>query len=286
MPYEYDEDRIIALSDIFQKTDAEIEEGLVANLISTPFQWSGESTNILVNGQGQLPGSEPGPGCEVATIGVEPDKTYRFRFIGGTALSFVSLAFEDHEIMTLFEADGDYTKPVNITYLQIGSGQRFSVLFRTKSRNDLLKKSQFFMQMETRDRPTLTRSFAILKYKLPRSSKKSTSRAPSDTTNRSSTTLRTTTNDAGMARLQTTITLPRPEFSYKFGSDPSSHHPNAPNHRQRHRNVGPRRQSLDRNIPTRTLPRDALQERNHAIPLGRTGTCTPRHRSHHTCVPS
>jgi len=163
-PYQYDEERTIALSDIFEKSDSDIEEGLVAN----PFRWSGETSNILVNGQGQLQDSASGPDCELATISVEPDKTYRFRFIGGTALSFVSLAFEDHEDMTIIEADGDYTKPVNVSHLQIGSGQRFSVLFKAKSRSEL-SKSKFFMQMETRDRPTLTRSFAILEYKFPSS---------------------------------------------------------------------------------------------------------------------
>jgi L-ascorbate oxidase len=163
-PYEYDDERIIALADVFEKSDSEIEDGLVGN----PFQWSGETANILVNGQGQLHGSEASPGCELATISVEADKTYRFRFIGGTALSFVMLAFQGHDEMTLIEADGNYVQAVNVSYLQIGSGQRFSVLFKTKRRPEL-EKSQFFMQIETRDRPSLTRSYAILEYKLPSS---------------------------------------------------------------------------------------------------------------------
>ena len=163
-PYDYDEERIIALSDIFEKSDHDIEDGLIGN----PFQWSGEPSNVLVNGQGQLKGSTASTGCELASISVEPEKTYRLRFIGGTALSFVSLAFEDHEEMTLIEADGNYVKPVSISYLQIGSGQRFSVLFKTKRRNEL-SKSQFFMQVETRDRPSLIRSYAILDYKVPSS---------------------------------------------------------------------------------------------------------------------
>ena len=158
-PYKYDEERIIALSDVFERTDAEIERGLQAS----PFEWSGETANVLVNGKGQLPGHATSPGCGPATIDVEPDKTYRFRFIGGTALSFVSLAFEEHDELTIIEADGDYTKPVNTSHLQIGSGQRFSVLFQTKARRDLTK-NQFFMQIETRDRPTMTRSYAILNY--------------------------------------------------------------------------------------------------------------------------
>jgi L-ascorbate oxidase len=161
VPYEYDEERIIALADVFEKTDSDIEEGLVAS----PFRWSGETANVLVNGRGQLPDNPASPGCELASISVEPEKTHRFRFIGGTALSFVTLAFEDHEEMILIEADGNYTKPAPVKHLQIGSGQRFSVLFKTKRRSDLTK-SQFFVQMETRDRPTLTRSYAILDYKL------------------------------------------------------------------------------------------------------------------------
>lgn len=159
VPYKYDEERLIAISDVFEKTDVEIENGLQA----TPFSWSGETANLLINGKGQLPGRAASPVCELASIDVEPDKTYRFRFIGGTALSFVSLAFEGHGQLTIIEADGDYTKPVNTSHLQIGSGQRFSVLFRTKSKRDLTK-NQFFMQIETRDRPTLTRSYAVLNY--------------------------------------------------------------------------------------------------------------------------
>lgn len=168
-PFDYDDERIIALSDIFEKSDEDIEDGLIGN----PFQWSGETANVLVNGQGQLPGSKSGSGCDLATINVDPDKTYRLRLIGGTALSFVSLAFEDHEVMTVIEADGGYVQPVNTSYIQIGSGQRFSVLFRTKSRSEITTKSQFFLQLETRDRPTLTRSYAVLKYSIP-----STKRVP------------------------------------------------------------------------------------------------------------
>jgi L-ascorbate oxidase len=163
-PYEYDDERIIALADIFEKSDTDIEHGLIGN----PFQWSGEPSNILVNGQGQLQDSTASADCELALISVEPEKIYRFRFIGGTALSFVTLAFEDHGEMTLIEADGGYVKPVNISYLQIGSGQRFSVLFKTKRRSEL-SKSQFFMHVETRDRPSLIRSYAVLDYKVTNS---------------------------------------------------------------------------------------------------------------------
>ena len=167
-PYQYDDERIIALADIFEKSDEDIEHGLLGK-DNTPFVWSGETAYVLVNGQGQLPDKPASPGCELASISVEPDKTYRFRIIGGTALSFVTFAFEDHNDMVLIEADGNYVQPVNVSYIQIGSGQRFSVLLKTKSRNEVKTKSQFFMQIETRDRPSLTRSYAILEYQLPTS---------------------------------------------------------------------------------------------------------------------
>ena len=147
------------MSDIFQKTDTEIQTGLRAD----PFTWSGETYNVLVNGKGQLPGNATSPTCQLANIDVDPGKTYRFRFIGATALSFVSLAIEDHADLAIIEADGAYTKPVNTSFLQIGAGQRFSVLLTTKSQQ-ALNKTQFYMQIETRERPTLTRSFAVLNY--------------------------------------------------------------------------------------------------------------------------
>jgi len=39
---------MIYLSDIFNKTDSQILEGLIAN----PFVWSGETNTVLINGMG------------------------------------------------------------------------------------------------------------------------------------------------------------------------------------------------------------------------------------------
>src|SRR4051812_45691530 len=62
-PYKYDEERIIALSDFFAKTDEEIEDGLT----STNFTWSGETGAVLVNGQGRLATNATGS-CKLAAI--------------------------------------------------------------------------------------------------------------------------------------------------------------------------------------------------------------------------
>src|SRR4051812_46214317 len=54
-----------------------------------------------------------------------------------------------------------YTKPLSTSHLQLGTGQRYSILLKTKKNPS---KSQFYMQIESRERPTVTRSFAVLNY--------------------------------------------------------------------------------------------------------------------------
>lgn len=102
IPYHYDEERVIFLQDAFLKDDLTVEQGLVAS----PLSWSGEAAALMVNGQGG--GSANGTACNatLSAIDVEPGKTYRFRFIGGTALTFTSLAIEGHAGLSVIEADG------------------------------------------------------------------------------------------------------------------------------------------------------------------------------------
>ncbi|KAJ5853552.1 hypothetical protein N7534_006095 [Penicillium rubens] len=163
-PYEYDEERIIALTDFFAKTDEEIEDGLS----SANFTWSGETGAVLVNGQGRLATDASGS-CKLAAISVEPGKTYRLRFVGATALSFVSLAIESHDLFEIIEADGHYTKPVKTSYLQISSGQRYSVLLKAKTEAELqeARSRQFYFQLTTLGRPTVLTTFAVLEYPSP-----------------------------------------------------------------------------------------------------------------------
>lgn len=102
VPYDYDEEKIIFLQDVFTKNDSTVEAGLV----HSPLIWSGETSMILVNGQGG--GTANGTVCDasLATIDVEPGKTYRLRFIGSTALTFATLAIEGHDSLSVIEADG------------------------------------------------------------------------------------------------------------------------------------------------------------------------------------
>ncbi|CBX95067.1 hypothetical protein IAQ61_009826 [Plenodomus lingam] len=160
-PYSYDEERIVFLQDYFNKSDETIEKGLMA----TPFVWSGETNAVLINGIGVAIGEKAGNGnCKLPVIDVEPGKTYRFRFIGSTALSMVAFGIEGHDRFDVIEADGHYTKPHSVDYMLLSSGQRFDALFRTKTIEELGNKTDYYIQFETKDRPTVYTGFGVLRY--------------------------------------------------------------------------------------------------------------------------
>ena len=73
---------------------------------------------------------------------------------------------EDHENLTVIAADGRYTKPAQTERIQNGPGQRFDFLLQAKNESELerLDKSMFWIQVQTRFRPTNVTSYAILKY--------------------------------------------------------------------------------------------------------------------------
>ena len=102
-PYPCDEEKIVFLQDVFTKNDTTIEQGLLS---LQNWTWSGETSMILVNGEGG--GTANGTGCNasLSTIDVEPGKTYRIRFIGATALTVASLAIEGHDSLQVIAADG------------------------------------------------------------------------------------------------------------------------------------------------------------------------------------
>lgn len=143
-----------------------IEKGLVAN----PFVWSGEPDAIVINGRSGNSSfsNATDETCTPEVITVRPDMPYRMRFISNTALSFVTLGIEDHENLTIIEADAQYTKPWTTDHIQIGSGQRFSILFHTKTAEELqaLNKTQFWLRYESRERPTNVSGYALLQYEV------------------------------------------------------------------------------------------------------------------------
>ena len=162
-PYEVDDERVVHIQELFNKTDRTIEQGLQA----TPFKFSGETNGFIINGKtisnfGITDQSSSG----LAIIDIEPNSTYRMRFIGAHALTYASLGFENHVDLQVVEADGSYTKPYGINFLQIASGQRFSALLKSKTCNELKQtgKLDYYIQIESRERPGKTTNYAILRY--------------------------------------------------------------------------------------------------------------------------
>lgn len=149
------------LQDYYNKTDDAIEHGLTA----TPFVWSGEVDAVLLNGVGVAIGEVAGEnGCEMPVIDVEPGKTYRLRFVGALAISMVSFGIEGHQNMDVIAADGQYTKARPTDHMQVTSGQRFDVLLQTKPASELNGTTDWVMQFETKDRPSVYTGFGILRY--------------------------------------------------------------------------------------------------------------------------
>ncbi|KAG8156604.1 hypothetical protein KVR01_013555 [Diaporthe batatas] len=168
-PYQYDDERTLLWHEHYKQNDSAFEAGLLAS----PLVFGGEVQAMMLNGQGvainHTAGEIPGDAsCQLPVIEVEPDKTYRFRFIGATSLSHSIMAFEGHEILTVIAVDGgQYTQPAATYRMQLGSGQRFDVLLKTKSQADLDAaggKTDYFIQFETRDRPAVYQGFGVLRY--------------------------------------------------------------------------------------------------------------------------
>lgn len=164
-PYEYDDEIDILISDYYRKLDEEVEGGLVAN----PFQWSGEPQAVLVNGRSGNASftNATDDSCKPAVIEVDPGKTYRLRFVGSTAISFVLLGIEGHDDLKIIEADGKYTKPADADHVQLASGQRFSALLTTKTQEELDEegRASYWIRYENRDRPTNVTGYALLRYR-------------------------------------------------------------------------------------------------------------------------
>jgi len=202
-PYDYDGERVLHFEDFFSLTD----QTMVDDLTGNPCKWPGKTDGILLNGQGpaadktattssshgkgagpsvhesQSQGGQGGHGhrlrarddassgaCTLGVIDVEPGKTYRFRFIGAMGLSYLTLGFEGHDNLTIVQVDGsEYNQPATTDHIQFGPGQRYDVLFKTKTQAELNadgNKSTYFVQWETRDSedPGTVRGYGVLRY--------------------------------------------------------------------------------------------------------------------------
>ncbi|KJZ71745.1 hypothetical protein HIM_08887 [Hirsutella minnesotensis 3608] len=168
-PYSVDGEKIVFLQELWKQPD----EGMVEDLLATPTKWPGEPNTWLINGKASNDNSshptDPNDSNELAVFDVEPDQTYRFRFIAASALSLALLAFEDHNQLDIIQADGSYTKPYPVDLIQIGTGQRLEALLKTKNCAELEtqheEKLDFYMQLQTGGRTRNVTNYAVLRYK-------------------------------------------------------------------------------------------------------------------------
>lgn len=195
-PFDYDDERILYFQDYHRVSDREMAE----DVQHVPYKWPGETDGIIVNGRSvprkhkptedasgekgvfggghaSSPEGHPSPGvkqiknekgCTLPVIDVAPGKTYRFRIIGATGLSLLSIAVEDHTGFTIIQADGmQYIHPVDTAIMQLGPGQRFDALFMTKTTEELAKdgnRTTYYLQYETRSRPNQLRGYVVVRY--------------------------------------------------------------------------------------------------------------------------
>ncbi|KNF04811.1 hypothetical protein PSTG_01867 [Puccinia striiformis f. sp. tritici PST-78] len=169
-PYKYDEELTLMFGDYYHATDKQIVTGLA----STPIKFLGEPQSLAVNGQAlgscnstSLFGCTKN--CHPHVVHVKPGKTYRVRTIGITALTFLYFSIESHSKLTLIEVDGGYIKPTSTPYMELGSGQRYSFLLKTKTLEQLQGKHgqlDFYGRVESRWREKRDMGSFILRYDL------------------------------------------------------------------------------------------------------------------------
>lgn len=123
MPFDYDEEMTILVSDLYDKPYYEVADFFLSQY--NPTGAEPIPRNILFNHTTNN------------TIHFDTDKTYLIRLINGGTFVSQYLFIEDHD-MTIVEVDGVYVDPTKAKLLYIAAGQRMSILVKskhTKSKN-------------------------------------------------------------------------------------------------------------------------------------------------------
>ncbi|KAI9019507.1 Cupredoxin [Phycomyces nitens] len=121
----YDDERTIVLSEWWHRDRVEFEK----YLLGPTFNGIWEAESILLNGKTVYQPIQTKPdACKgYDIIPVERNKTYRIRVIGATAFRTLGFAIANHSL-TIIEVDGEPVEPYVTSFLEVASGQRFSVL--------------------------------------------------------------------------------------------------------------------------------------------------------------
>ncbi|KAF8901934.1 Cupredoxin [Gymnopilus junonius] len=90
------------------------------------------SDATLINGKGRY---VHGPLADLSVIQVEYGRRYRFRLISVSCDPNFVFSIDGH-MMTIIEADGEYTRPVTVESIQIFAGQRYSFVLQADQKVD------------------------------------------------------------------------------------------------------------------------------------------------------
>jgi len=191
-PFQYDEEREVVLMDYFSSTSLQKGSGLQSpqfkwigspdslllngkGLSNTCKDFDGDQPwtkcikKCSKNAEGNIEESciakcdQPGmPVCSdscsdtskwTERIRVEKGKIYRFRIINAGGLIFQNFAISSHT-MTVVEADGHYTEPIEVSNLTIAPGQRYSVLVTADQDEDNYWMQSTFIGRNQTGNPT------------------------------------------------------------------------------------------------------------------------------------
>ncbi|EST08350.1 Multicopper oxidase, type 1 [Kalmanozyma brasiliensis GHG001] len=192
-PYKWDADRVLAVGDWFSYSSTSLVQKqlggdpfvwpgsaskLLLNGKSTPPASPAGCNQTKATITGVACTAAP-PNCaataqEYPTIQMDYEKTYRLRSIGATALMYVSLGIltptttpyasanatsttpssaVSLEKLSLIEADGSYLDALDVDRFELAAGQRYSVLFRSRSRKQVERDNVggvYWMRAESR----------------------------------------------------------------------------------------------------------------------------------------
>ncbi|KAG2217648.1 hypothetical protein INT45_004224, partial [Circinella minor] len=135
-PYEYDDERILFLSEWWHQT----MDQRMNYVMGKNYRGMKGADSYLINGKAAyyptIDSTDGSQRCEYPTIDVEPNKVYRLRVIGGLTLAVLGVSFSRHTNLTIIEVDGELVQPYSVSHLQVAPGQRFSILLSTDQPGD------------------------------------------------------------------------------------------------------------------------------------------------------
>lgn len=100
-------------------------------ILSPDFTHDTDAETLLINGRSMYdPAAASCSSGGHTTIDVLPNRVYRMRVIGGVTFRTFGLGIANHE-MTIIEVDGALVQPYRTSSLEVGPGQRYSVLIHT-----------------------------------------------------------------------------------------------------------------------------------------------------------